>query len=111
MTDCDSNGQRPFTKYEALCCSPSNKGDIIHATKDNGHTGYVICPDTIPKWCPLNSCYDILQTVYNSFYINYFSEKFRIMHVLIYYNYNVTLCTKILKMISFINYVIEIVSY
>ena len=62
MTDCDSNGQRPFTKYEALCCSPLNKGDIIHATKDNGHTGYVICPDTIPKWCPLNSCYDILQT-------------------------------------------------
>ena len=62
MTDCDSNGYRPFTKYEALCCSPSNKGDIIHVTKNNGHTGYVICPDTIPKWCPINSCYDILQT-------------------------------------------------
>ena len=27
-------------------------------------SGYVICPDTIPKWCPqsFNSCYDILQT-------------------------------------------------
>ena len=68
MTDCDSNGQRPFTKYEELCCSPSNKGDIIHVTKDNGHTGYVICPDTIPKWCPQNisSCYDIQQSNYTA---------------------------------------------
>ena len=62
MADCDSNGQRPFTKYEALCCSPSNKGDIIHVTKDNGRTGIVICPDTIPKWCPFSSCYDIQQS-------------------------------------------------
>ena len=64
MTDCDSNGLRIFTKYEELCCSPSNKGDIIHITKDSGHTGYVICPDTIPKWCPQNisSCYDLLQS-------------------------------------------------
>ena len=65
MTDCDINGQRSFTKYEELCCSPSNKGDIIHVTKDNGRTGYVICPNTIPKWCPqkISSCYDILQTL------------------------------------------------
>ena len=63
MTDCDSNGQRSFTMYEELCCSPSNKGDIIHVSKDNGRTGYVICPDTIPKWCPhFSSCYDILQS-------------------------------------------------
>ena len=62
MTDCDSNGQRLFTKYEEFCCSPSNKGDVIHVTKDNGRTGYVVCPDNIPKWCPLSSCYDILQS-------------------------------------------------
>ena len=63
MADCDSNGQRSFTKYEELCCSPSNKEDIIHVTKDNGRTGYIICPDTIPKWCPHDtSCYDILQS-------------------------------------------------
>ena len=64
MTDCDRNGQRIFTKYEALCCSPSNKGDIIHVTKDKGQSGIVICPDTIPKWCPqsFSSCYDILQS-------------------------------------------------
>ena len=65
MTDCDSSGQRSFTMYEEMCCSPSNKGDIIHVSKDNGHTGYVICPDTIRKWCPqkISSCYDILQTL------------------------------------------------
>ena len=51
MADCDSNGQRSFTKYEALCCSPSNKGDIIRITKDNGRSGIVMCPDTTPKWC------------------------------------------------------------
>ena len=62
MTDCDSNGHRPFTKYEALCCSPSNKGDIIHVTKDNGHTAYVICPDAIPKWCSHISWYYILKS-------------------------------------------------
>ena len=63
MADCDSNGQRSFTKYEALCCYPSNKGDIIRITKDNGQSGIVICPDTIPKWCPRDtSCYDILQS-------------------------------------------------
>ena len=62
MTDCDSNGQRSFTQYEEFCCSPSNKGDVIYVTKDNGRTGYVVCPDNIPKWCPLSSCYDILQS-------------------------------------------------
>ena len=63
MTDCDSNGYRSFTKYEVLCCSPSNKGDIIHVTKDNGRSGIVICPDTIPKWCPGNysSCLELEQ--------------------------------------------------
>ena len=60
ITDCDSNGRRLFTQYEELCCSPSNKGDIIHITKDNGRTSYVVCPDTIPKWCPQNTlCHDI----------------------------------------------------
>ena len=62
MADCDSYGYRPFTKYEELCCSPSNKGDIIRVTKDNGQSGIVICPDTIPNWCPFSSCYDILKT-------------------------------------------------
>ena len=63
MTDCNSFGQRPFTTYEELCCSPSNKGDIIRVTKDNGRTGYVVCPDTIPNWCfEFKSCYDILQS-------------------------------------------------
>ena len=52
MTDCDSNGQRPFTKYEELCCSPSSKGRFISITKDDGRSGLVVCPDTIPKWCP-----------------------------------------------------------
>ena len=65
MSDCDSNGYRPFTKYEALCCSPSNKGNIIRITKDNGQSGIVICPDTIPKWCfqEFSSYYDILQSL------------------------------------------------
>ena len=54
MADCDSNGYRPFTKYEELCCSPSNKGHIILITKDNGQSGIVKCPATIPKWCPGN---------------------------------------------------------
>ena len=66
MTDCNSNGQRSFTKYEELCCSPSNKGDIIPISKDDGQSGLVVCPDTIPKWCPgvhnITSCYDILQS-------------------------------------------------
>ena len=63
MADCNSNGYRPFTKYETICCSSSNKGDIIRVTKDNGRTGIVICPDTIPKWCPhKTSCYGILQS-------------------------------------------------
>ena len=62
MADCDSNGQRSFTNYEELCCSPSNNRDIIHVTKGNGHTGYVTCPDTVPKLCPFSSCYDILKT-------------------------------------------------
>ena len=63
MTDCNSFGQRSFTVYEGLCCSPSHKGDIIHVTKDNGRTGYVVCPDTIPKWClEFKTCYDILQS-------------------------------------------------
>ena len=63
MTDCNSFGQRPFTTYEELCCSKSNKGDIIHVTKDNGRTGYIVCPDTIPKWCfEFKSCHDILQS-------------------------------------------------
>ena len=61
MADCYSNGQRQFTKYEEFCCSPSNEGDIIPITKDDGRTGYVVCPDTIPKWCHYSSCYDILQ--------------------------------------------------
>ena len=66
VTDCDSNGQRLFTRYEELCCSPSNKGDIIPIIKDDGRTGYVVCPDTIPKWCHIarnvSSCYSILQS-------------------------------------------------
>ena len=62
MTDCDSNGHRPYTKYEALCCSPSNKGNIIRITKDNGRSGIVKCPVTIPKWCSHISCYYILQS-------------------------------------------------
>ena len=63
MTDCNSFGQRSFTAYEGLCCSPSNKGDIIRITKDNGRTDYVVCPDTIPKWClEFKTCYDILQS-------------------------------------------------
>ena len=43
---------------------PSNKGDVIHITKDNSCTRYVIvCPDTIPKsCCKFKSCYDILQS-------------------------------------------------
>ena len=61
MTDCNSNGQRPFTKYEKLCCFPSNKGRFIPITKDDGRSGLVVCPDTIPKWCRYSSCYDILQ--------------------------------------------------
>ena len=67
MTDCDNNGHRPFTKYEALCCSLSNKGNIVHITKDNGRPGVVICPDTIPKWCPHEtSCYNILLLNYTA---------------------------------------------
>ena len=70
MTDCNSNGWRQFTKYEELCCSPSNKGDIIPITKDDGRSGLVVCPDTIPKWCPgvrnLTSCYDVLQSNQNA---------------------------------------------
>ena len=64
MTDCDSNGQRSFTKYEALCCSPSNKGHVIRITNDNGRSAIVKCPATIPKWCfqKFSSCYDILQS-------------------------------------------------
>ena len=63
MTDCNSFGQRSFNAYEGLCCLSSNKGDIIRVTKDNGRTGYVICPDTIPKWCfGFKTCYDILQS-------------------------------------------------
>ena len=61
MTDCNSNGQRQFTKYEKLCCFPSNKGRFIPITKDNGRSGLVVCPDTIPKWCRYSSCYEILQ--------------------------------------------------
>ena len=62
MTDYKSNGQRQFTKYEELYCSPSNKGGIIYVTKDNGHNGYIIFPDTIPKWCPqdFRPCYGVL---------------------------------------------------
>ena len=66
VTDCDNNGQRQFTKNEELCCSHSNKGDIIPVIKDDGRTGYAVCPDTIPKWCHIthnvSSCYDILQS-------------------------------------------------
>ena len=66
MDDCDSNGQRSFTKYEELCCSHSNKGDIIPIPKDDGCTGYEVCPDSIPKWClgvhNFTSCYEILQS-------------------------------------------------
>ena len=66
ITDCDSNGQRQFTKYEELCCSPSNKAHIIPITKNDGHSGLVVCPDTIPKWCPgvrnFTSCFEILQS-------------------------------------------------
>ena len=70
MADCYSNGQRQFTKYEELCCSLSNKGHIIPITKDNGQSGLVVCPDSIPKWCPevcnFTSCYDILQSTQTS---------------------------------------------
>ena len=70
MTDCDSNGQRQFTKYEELCCSPSNKGDIIPITKYDGRSRLVVCPDTIPKWCPgvrnFTSCFEILQSIQTS---------------------------------------------
>ena len=63
MANCDSNGQRPFTKYEELCCSPSNKGRIIPITKDDGRSGLIVCPNTIPKWCRnVSLCYSILQS-------------------------------------------------
>ena len=63
MADCDSNGHRPFTKYEVLCCSPSNKGDIIRINKDDGRSAIVKCPATIPKWCSHVSCYLIQQSL------------------------------------------------
>ena len=62
MADCDSNGQRQFINYEKLCCSAPNKGKIIPIIKDSGRSGLVVCPDTIPKWCPKSSCYNILQS-------------------------------------------------
>ena len=61
MTDCNSNGQRQFTKYEKLCCFSSNKEHIIPITKNDGHSGLVVCQYTIPKWCRYSSCYKILQ--------------------------------------------------
>ena len=44
------NTQLTDTQYN-LCCDSENYGNFIQVTKENGNTGYLICPVQAPDWC------------------------------------------------------------